>query len=132
MSRDRTAAASDRGRRQIRKSTFAFDGAALATRAMSTFCNDRSMTLEGKELRELLAGEGLTAAEEVQPPSDEGVVWLLHAGAEDWFATWKLLRDLQERAKVCEDYTLLGPAEAARRFDMRADVVQQFLADTCP
>lgn len=61
---------------------------------MSMFCDDRIMTLEGKELRELLAGEGLTAAEEVQPPSDEGVVWLLHAGAEDWFATWKLLRDL--------------------------------------
>lgn len=58
------------------------------------FCDDQIMTLEGDELRELLAGEGLTAAEEIQPPSDEGVVWLLHAGAEDWFDAWQLLRDL--------------------------------------
>ena len=58
------------------------------------FCDARVMTLEGEELRELLARHGLTPVEEVQPPSDEGVVWLLHAGADDWFATWQLLRDL--------------------------------------
>lgn len=60
-------------------------------------CDDRVMTLEGEELRELLAGEGLTAAEEVQQRPDEGVVWLLHAGHGDWFDTWQLLRDLVPR-----------------------------------